>query len=321
MASILNITNGDSAVDVLKAAAVPGEFLPWRDVLHDGPVPAGLLLEKLSQIRARFIIDQGWGTPEIVRRGFVERDRRLQSHQRHAKVILWFEHDLYDQLQILQILDWFAAHPPEATKLAMICTEQYLGLATPDQIQDLVPYEAEITANYFAVAQKAWAAFRSPTPEKWQNLLGEDTSRLPFLEGAVLRLLEEYPDCESGLSRTVRNILEIVSRGVTQPGELFRCYQETEERRFMGDLSFEAILRRMLESDPALLALSSENKLTMPPGPDQKITLAKAGEAVLAGHGNWLDMVDIDHWIGGVHLIPRNVWCRDPESGRVTRRP
>jgi hypothetical protein len=61
METILNITNGDSAVMVMQQAGIPGVFLPWRDVLHDGPVPAGLSLEKLSEVRAQFISDQGWG--------------------------------------------------------------------------------------------------------------------------------------------------------------------------------------------------------------------------------------------------------------------
>lgn len=36
---MLNITNGDSAVEIMKAAKSEGVFLPWQDVLHDGPVP------------------------------------------------------------------------------------------------------------------------------------------------------------------------------------------------------------------------------------------------------------------------------------------
>lgn len=28
--SILNITNGDSTVDLLREAGIPGEYLPWR---------------------------------------------------------------------------------------------------------------------------------------------------------------------------------------------------------------------------------------------------------------------------------------------------
>ena len=75
MDNILNVTNGDSAAKVMKAADLPGAFLPWRDVLHEGPVPPELSLEKLSEIRAQFIIDQGWGNSEAIRNSFIERDK------------------------------------------------------------------------------------------------------------------------------------------------------------------------------------------------------------------------------------------------------
>lgn len=82
METILNITNGDNAIKVMKEAGIPGRFFPWRDVLHDGPVPADLSLEQLSEVRARFIIEQGWGKPDSVRNSFIERDRGLKHIKR-----------------------------------------------------------------------------------------------------------------------------------------------------------------------------------------------------------------------------------------------
>ncbi|MEJ2177800.1 MAG: hypothetical protein P8Y12_07580, partial [Gammaproteobacteria bacterium] len=61
MTEILHITNGDSTVCLLRAAGIEGEYLPWRDVLHDGPVPGGITLEQLSKVRAKFIAGSGWG--------------------------------------------------------------------------------------------------------------------------------------------------------------------------------------------------------------------------------------------------------------------
>ena len=52
MARRLIITNGDVAVAKLEAADIEADFLPWRDMLHDGPVPGDLSLDDLSQVRA-----------------------------------------------------------------------------------------------------------------------------------------------------------------------------------------------------------------------------------------------------------------------------
>ncbi len=42
---MLHLTNGDSAADLIREAGIGGKVLPWRDVLHMGPVP-----DKLSSV-------------------------------------------------------------------------------------------------------------------------------------------------------------------------------------------------------------------------------------------------------------------------------
>ncbi|HEU5174445.1 MAG TPA: hypothetical protein VFT96_06825, partial [Gemmatimonadaceae bacterium] len=61
MDATLHITNGDSAMSALRAGGVTGAIVPWRDVLHDGPVP-NLPWPELRKVRARFIASRGWST-------------------------------------------------------------------------------------------------------------------------------------------------------------------------------------------------------------------------------------------------------------------
>lgn len=184
----------------------------------------------------------------------------------------------------------------------------------------LFKYEGPITENHLQLSAKAWSAFRSGSPEKWYALLTTDTKALPFLEGAVFRLLEEYPGSANGLSRTARQFLEIILQGEKHPGKVFALYQESEQRRFLGDLSFWVIIREFLESSPALLTLSEGKELTLPIKPDQELTITQVAKDVLSGKSNWLEINELDHWIGGVHLTPDNIWCWDSGSGSVIKR-
>jgi len=320
MSNILNITNGDSAVEIMKDANIAGVFLPWRDVLHDGPVPEGLSLEELSDARARFIIERNWGEPENIRNSFIERDNELKSYGKYKKVILWFEHDLYDQLQILQILDWFNSNPVDEVELSIICTERYLGMLSPDEMKHLVKLEEPITENHLTLSSKAWSAFRTSAPEKWYDLLDLDTSTLPFLEGAIVRMLEEYPDCTTGLSRTAQQALTIISGGEKRPGRVFGCNQDLEDRVFLGDSSFWVILQEFLDSSPPLLSLPVGKKLTLPTSPDQELSITQTGREVLAGKRSWLEIVELERYIGGVHLTPENIWCWDSASGSLSKK-
>jgi len=160
---LLHITNGDSAVAVL-ARAVEGDFLPWRDVLHEGPVHAGLPLDVLSHPRAAFIASAGWGSFTEVSRQFAERDAALCDAGRHDEVVLWFEHDLYDQLQLIQLLDWFAAHPHP--RLSLVCESEYLGSMTPARAADLFGQRRPVSGAQLRAGAAAWVVFGSPRPQE-----------------------------------------------------------------------------------------------------------------------------------------------------------
>jgi hypothetical protein len=311
MSKVLNITNGDCAVDIMKTAGIVGDMLPWRDVLHDGPVPAGLTLEELSNVRAEFITGRGWGDFEVIKQDFIDRDNLLKSYDSYDKVVLWFEHDLYDQLQIIQILDWFSKNRVADFNLTMICTENYLGLLSPDEMKDIMQYELPITKEQLELANYAWSAFCSDTPSKWAGLLNQDTKALPFLAGAILRQLEEYPDCKTGLSRTAYQALKIFSQGETRCGKVFGVYYETEERKFLGDSSFWVILDEMVRANPPLLVPKEGNLLHASIKKTDNLSITAAGEDVLKGKANFVDYFDIDRWIGGTHLTKDNLWCWD----------
>jgi hypothetical protein len=320
MKKVLNITNGNSAVKIMRQANIPGTFLSWDDVLHDGPVPAGLLLEELSKVRAQFIVECGWGDIQNISNSFSERDRKLKSCNENEKIILWYEHDLYDQLQIIQILDWLCHHPVDKdVELSIICTNNYLGRLSPDELLGLFKYEEPVTEKHLSLASRSWEAFRSPSPKSLSGLLETDTSALPFLKGAITRLLEEYPSTFNGLSRTAQQALRIIENGEKKSLRIFGESQKLEESIFMGDSSFWLILNGFLKSDPPLLTLPAGIELTLPASPDQELTITTAGQEVLAGKRKWLDIVELDKWIGGVHLTPANTWCWDSTSNSITK--
>ena len=123
----LIITNGDAAGELLRKAFIGTEVLPWRDVLHDGLVPITGTIEELSELRADWLAECGWGDRDVLRGNFQARDRGLAHHEAFEKATLWFEHDLYDQLQLIQILDWFHGAPGHGAGLQLLQADDFLG--------------------------------------------------------------------------------------------------------------------------------------------------------------------------------------------------
>src|SRR5688572_8515006 len=99
---------------MMRAAGVTGPIVPWDDVLHEGPVPAGLNTAALREVRANFLAACGWESRNKLARSLAERDAALDRGA--EEIVLWFEHDLYDQLHVLQILDRLPIDgPPRVT--------------------------------------------------------------------------------------------------------------------------------------------------------------------------------------------------------------
>ena len=302
---MLHLTNGESVS--LPQTGLPGQVIYWNDILHDGPVPRGLPLQELSRIRANFIAEF-FGMP-LSEVSFVQRDEAISRFRDHEEVVLWFEHDLYDQLQLLQILDWFSQQHLGGTRLSLISVNRYLGSMHPEQLRPLFDSRHEVNARELKTARTAWDAFCSSEPTGLAALVDEDTSALPFLRDALLRHLEQFPSLHNGLSRAERQILQLTGSGISGFGELFPAAQKMDENIWMGDSTFEQYLRRLAGAKHPLLDSVNSGFLT-----------TDFGRAVYEGKEDHVRANGINRWLGGVHLCEgAPVWRWD--EGQRTIRP
>ena len=98
--------------------------MPVKLVLETGIIGQGRELPSGRRSRLRAASDQRDAiahSNEGARDHLSQRDRGLVESLNHDEVVLWFEHDLSDQLQLIQILDWFAHQGRRRTKLTLIC--------------------------------------------------------------------------------------------------------------------------------------------------------------------------------------------------------
>jgi hypothetical protein len=243
---ILHITNGDSAAVGLQKLFPHDTVLSWRDSLTDGPVLPGLTLEQLSSFRAAFLASWSGRPLNSVLTEMQARDAMLARHADFSETVLWFEHDLYDQLQLIQILNWFDGR---ACNLSLAQSGDYLGVISLQQLAALFPERKPVSRAQFELASAAWRAFCSPDPRALESFLEKDDA-LPYLASAIERLCEEFPWAEDGLTRTERTIARLRAGGITSPNELFAAFSKTEEPLWMGDDSFFRILEGARDRGP-----------------------------------------------------------------------
>jgi hypothetical protein len=299
----LHITNGDSAATTLRDTGLVGDRLVvWRDVLHEGPVP-DVDDARLRAVRADFLGgDVG---------SFEERDRALEAG-RDGDYVLWFEADLYDQLQIVQILAALAALGVAPERVTLICIGEHLGIARFGGLGELsaaqlaaLPERAAValTPDALALAERAWGALRAPDPSGLGAIAATRSRELRFLGEAFDRLGREYPSTRDGLSLTERRLLAAVAAGAATPADAFLRAAAREPRPFLGDTWAFAALDRLAGGDEPLLH-------------DARLT--DAGERVLRGEADHVALNGIDRWVGGVHLQGRDIRWRWDEGIEVT---
>ena len=257
-------------------------------------------------------------------------DQQLASFPDYDEVVLWLEHDLFDQLLLVRHLDWFSRQPMRRTRLSLICIgefpgfEPFHGLGQLDEVQlaSLLGTREPVSTEQLTLGRAAWDAFTAPDPTRLDAAANDASqSVLPFLAGALHRFIEEYPAVGDGLPRTERHILELLADGESSLAELFRAYQKTEERVFMGDTTFWRRVRE-LAAGPAPLVWIKGDASEPPHG---HVELTDAGRAVRAGEADWVRLNGVDRWFGGVRLqapvggeVP---WRYDRATGRLVARP
>jgi Domain of unknown function (DUF1835) len=239
----LHVTNGDSAAAVLDTTGLVRRVLPWRDALHEGPVP-DVPDAELRRVRASFLSDDD---PAELRQDLLrwleQRDHQLAAN-RDGAYVLWFEADLYDQLQLVQILARLGELRVPPSRITLVCIGEHLGIAhfgglgqlRPEQLRDLLGTAAiPLTSAALELAAGAWAALRAPEPSGLGTVAARPSPELRFVAEAFDRLSREYPSTRDGLGLTERRVLAAAGAGAGTAGAVFARVGAREARPYLGD--------------------------------------------------------------------------------------
>ncbi len=323
---MIHFTNGSVVADALLASGVPGRVVACDDPLHDGPCLPGLSRAAWRDSRARFLSGCHGLPLDQVRRGFEQRDAAIDEAADADQVVLWFEHDLFDQLNLIWLLEALAATGTSAAGVRLVVIGEHpvirpfhgLGHLSPAQLLALFPDRRPLGDDQLAEARAAWADVCSSDPRALARRSEVTSRHWPWLSGALRRLVDELPSVSGGLSRTERQGLEATGVGTTTLGEAFAACAAREQRVFLGDSTFYATMRRLHEASTPLI--TSATGLGGPPDSlrSSAVALTAFGRRVLAGLEDHARVNGLDRWVGGVHLLGHSPRWRVTPSGAVT---
>jgi hypothetical protein len=326
--NFLHVANGTCTTQLIESAEIPGRLSIWADLLYEGPVPDGLTDAELVEVRARHLAGPGEYTVVDAVNDLRKWRAVIGNHASYDELILWFEHDLFDQLNLIQLLAWIRQHVPATKPVSLVCIGSFpghpsfkgLGELAPGELASLLETRQPVGPSQYELAERAWSAFRQPTPEALHELRRGDTAALPYLAGAIARFFEEYPWTSDGLSRSERRLLELARAGRIELMAAFPRMHNGENAYYVTDLSVASFARTLSQTSPPLLRFApgqSANGDVL----QGSVTLTDTGRAVLEGRQDRITACGIDRWLGGVHLQSdaANVWRWDPARQKITR--
>ncbi|MBA3542337.1 MAG: DUF1835 domain-containing protein [Deltaproteobacteria bacterium] len=310
---IVHICNGDSTADQLSLADLPGDIRVWADALDQGPVLPIADAEHYAA-RAAHWAARGVGDATKLAADLATADRAIDDLAGAEEVILWYEHDLFDQLALARILARLARRglPPALTIVSIdrhpeIPTFLGLGQLSPEQLAQLWPNRTPLSRDALDEAISAWIAVTAPDPRALPFLVRR-VKAMPFLAGALERHLEEFPDPTSGMSRTERQILAAIARGEADAASLMKLSHAGDPRYPLTDTVLSWTLQVL-------------GRLGFTEGAAASPTITALGRQALAGAIDRVHEVGIDEWRGGVHLAGRGpVWRWDSRERKVIER-
>ena len=326
----MHIRCGHDFLRELREAGLHGDFNAHINPYLQGPVTD--TPDWLEQ-RARFVAGAMGPYHQLdyatVLEGARDEERRLAAASRdYERVVLWLEHDRYDQFVLLRCLAWFAEHgaPP---RLELIGPSDFpgamrfvgLGQLPPEALRLLWERRQRIGAEQLAFGRRAWAEFRAPDPRALAALACDGTPLLPPLAGALHRHLQELPSIENGLGLTHHLLLQALAEGEAQrAGRLVGLVMhDRDPLPGLGDLGYDQALRELAALPDALVQRSGGH------APDawhlDEVAITESGRAALEGRRDALALPFPERWVGGIRIAAgqRN-WRWDERTRAVELR-
>lgn len=214
---MFHIVNGDV---VGKKLLNVEKVIVWREMYDVGPFNLMWSNEDLYQNRAIFFEKKCKIPSSFFVKNCIDQYKQLKELSPEEEVVLWFEHDRYDQIMMIYLLTELTTLGFQTISLVSI--DRYegiepfhgLGQLTTDQLMGLLPLKKAVTTKQIEEAITVWKAYQSNDPEDLKKWLQNHNFELPFLKQAVISHLSYFPSTKTGLNEVEYLALSFISEGM-----------------------------------------------------------------------------------------------------------
>lgn len=246
---MLHVLNGDALAEVFPAS-IPGEIAVAREALIDGPVSANSI-EGLWVIREEFLKkNYSEASEEDYFTKVVPEFEKIMTANAETKVYLWFEHDLFCQINLWFSMNLLNKHVGDVY-LVSPTTDLIEGFGGMNQMQLEQAYRDAklLTKNERHILHDMWTLYQRPDVSEALTLSKQVSPELPFLYPAVVAWKESLPHGEY-LGKPKEALKEISAQlGTDDFGKIFRAFRIKHAIYGYGDLQVKRLWEELKKEE------------------------------------------------------------------------
>lgn len=253
MSSLLHITNGDCFTEKLSTLQLKGDVITWREMLCEGKTLTNVGSESFWKARFEFL-NKNY---KVSKSSFIEKTlkeyRSLCNHKQQDHIVLWFEYDLFCQVNMLAVLSWLKVNRKYA-EISLVCSGKEdssdklysLNELDNDQLMKLYENRKILSQDDIEYADYVWQLYCSDNPIRLENLTDFSNYQFDYLSDAITSHLHRFPSVKNGLNDMENNILQLsIAKRPTTKKDLLKTILENQGSLGFGTSQYERAITRL----------------------------------------------------------------------------
>ncbi len=249
----LHITNGDFLTKRLKSLDLKGDIITWREMLCEGKTLTSVGSESFWKTRFEFLNK----TYKISKSRFIEQTlkeyRSLCSHKQQDQIILWFDYDLFCQINMLAVISWLKTHRRHA-EISLVSTVSLKEGEIPKSLSEMEDHELlsiyglrkSLTQDDIEYADYIWQLYCSNNPIRLENVGDYQNYQFDNLANAIAAHLKRFPSIRNGLNDVENLVLKVaLEQHPDSKKELLSLILKNQGIYGFGDTQYERVLTKI----------------------------------------------------------------------------
>lgn len=246
-----HILNGDCLADQLKQTSLAGELIICREALIDGPTQTGSL-EDFYKERSAYIQKTYHDSVENYFSRVVTEFSKIQSLPSDTEVCLWFEHDLFCQVNMWFVMTLLPADRDiKVYRIAPVTTDindtwKGFGISDAAMLERAYTNRIQLSVDDIKLGQDLWNVYSVSDFDKMKTLSFAASPAFKFLPEVCKAHIDRFTK-ENQLNRPERVLMELIDNSSGEFPEVFSAFNEREGIYGFGDLQVRAMYDRLIQ--------------------------------------------------------------------------